>query len=326
MAVSSDVIIANLALSAIGTRSTIVSLTETSVEAQTIALHYNNVRDQLLREAPWNFARKQLNLALLNDSTSLSPPVTQTCTFANAATNLTVASTVGIIAGATVTGAGIQSNTTVTTIGSLTVGLSTPTIASETAVVITFTPSTYQPVPMPWVYEYAYPSDCMEFREILPLIPSQQVNQQIFGIPNNGTVNSFGAMNMAPVIRFLVSTDVINGQNQTVVLTNQPQAVGVYTYQCTNSSLFDPSFVYALAGRLASRICIALNGDKALAKLALQESQDLVTQAKARDGNEGITVADRVPDWIRARGFTWSWQYPDGQWEAAGNVGYWGGF
>lgn len=59
-----DVAIANMALSAIGTRSTIASLSEDSPEAATCQLWYQQCRDGLLRAFPWNWARRQVVLAL----------------------------------------------------------------------------------------------------------------------------------------------------------------------------------------------------------------------------------------------------------------------
>ncbi|WP_196602350.1 hypothetical protein [Pectinatus frisingensis] len=57
----SDVEICNLALSKIG-ESTINTLTEASVEAQACTLYYPNVRDNLLRQYPWNFTSKSVQL------------------------------------------------------------------------------------------------------------------------------------------------------------------------------------------------------------------------------------------------------------------------
>src|SRR3569623_1719834 len=59
-----DTQVANLALSAIGTRSTIASLSEDSTEAQTVQLWYNQTRDSLLRKLPWNWARRQVAMAV----------------------------------------------------------------------------------------------------------------------------------------------------------------------------------------------------------------------------------------------------------------------
>ena len=53
-----EVDICNEALSVMGSRSTIASLTENSAEAIQCNLRYETVRDQLLRLAPWAFAKK----------------------------------------------------------------------------------------------------------------------------------------------------------------------------------------------------------------------------------------------------------------------------
>lgn len=60
----SSVSIANRALAAVGTRSTISSLTEGSTEANNVALVYAPVRQQLLRAAPWGWAKATTTLSL----------------------------------------------------------------------------------------------------------------------------------------------------------------------------------------------------------------------------------------------------------------------
>jgi hypothetical protein len=57
--------ICNQALSVVGTRSTIASLTEASNEAQQCSLHYDTILTGLLRLHRWSFARRQMSLALL---------------------------------------------------------------------------------------------------------------------------------------------------------------------------------------------------------------------------------------------------------------------
>lgn len=56
--------IGNMALSKLGTRATITSLTENSTEARQINIWYATVRDDLLRVGDWNFARVYAPLAL----------------------------------------------------------------------------------------------------------------------------------------------------------------------------------------------------------------------------------------------------------------------
>jgi len=55
---SSEVQIARLALQHIGDRYDITSLDEATPEAEQVNLVYENVRDMVLREHPWKFARK----------------------------------------------------------------------------------------------------------------------------------------------------------------------------------------------------------------------------------------------------------------------------
>ena len=64
MSATSAVAIANMALSHIGTRSNIESLSENSVEAKQASIWYDHCRLQTLEASDWNFARKRLTLAL----------------------------------------------------------------------------------------------------------------------------------------------------------------------------------------------------------------------------------------------------------------------
>ena len=62
---TSKIDICNRALSMIGTRSTIASLTEISNEANLCNIHYDNTRASVLRLHNWSFARRRVALPLL---------------------------------------------------------------------------------------------------------------------------------------------------------------------------------------------------------------------------------------------------------------------
>lgn len=64
---ASTVGICNQALAAMGSRSTIASLTESSKEARECNRIFDAVRDELLREALWNFARRSILMSLLKE-------------------------------------------------------------------------------------------------------------------------------------------------------------------------------------------------------------------------------------------------------------------
>jgi hypothetical protein len=63
---TSEVQIARLALQHLGDRYDITSLTESSPEAEQVNLVFTSVRDMVLREHPWKFARKYATPAALS--------------------------------------------------------------------------------------------------------------------------------------------------------------------------------------------------------------------------------------------------------------------
>ena len=64
---TSSVDLCNRALSQIGTRSTIASLSEASAEAVNCSLWYDSQRKALMRAAPWGFNRRQIALSQVGD-------------------------------------------------------------------------------------------------------------------------------------------------------------------------------------------------------------------------------------------------------------------
>ena len=166
--------------------------------------------------------------------------------------------------------------------------------------------------PPPWLYSYAYPSDCLLMRYISPQIfttgqgPGGPV--PVFSVPSLGAVPPF--VQIRPQ-RFQVGLDVDGQGNQArVVLSNQDQAIGIYTAQVLVPDLWDPSFQDAMAAALAVRLAIPLSGDKKMMQLAAQVAMQTVLAARVSDGNEGLTSQDSIPDWLRVRGVGLDWMSP----------------
>ena len=63
LAVTSEIDICNLALLRLGTRSSVASFSEGSVEANACARVYGLLRDMLLSSHPWSFATRRVELA-----------------------------------------------------------------------------------------------------------------------------------------------------------------------------------------------------------------------------------------------------------------------
>lgn len=156
--------------------------------------------------------------------------------------------------------------------------------------------SSAYPAP-PWLYEYDYPNDCIQMRTVI-----QQIQNYYVGTPyTSGGISTYPYA-VGPGSPFKVTTDAdVQGQQKSVILTNQYQAIGSYTMRVTNPGLFGAQFIEALVQALAAKLAIALSGQVALANTKFAQANAIITQARASDGNEGLTVLDNMPDWITVR-------------------------
>jgi hypothetical protein len=96
---------------------------------------------------------------------------------------------------------------------------------------------------------------------------------------------------------------------QRVVLTNQEYATLVYIQDVLDPNLMDDQFQEAYVKLLAAQVSMALTGDKKLANIRIQEANQVIMVARVGDGNEGFTVNDVTPDWIRVRGVDFATPY-----------------
>ena len=96
---------------------------------------------------------------------------------------------------------------------------------------------------------------------------------------------------------------------QRVILCNQEFAIGTYVQDITDPDLMDQQFIDAWAKALGAELTIPLTGDKKLANGAVQEVNAAIQTARTGDGNEGFTVNDVTPDWIRFRGIDYAAPY-----------------
>lgn len=97
--------------------------------------------------------------------------------------------------------------------------------------------------------------------------------------------------------------------SQRVVLTNQEFATGVYVQDVLDPNIWDDLFQEAYIQALGAGLVMALSGDKKLANGLINEVNKKVEFARTADGNEGLTINDVTPDWIRTRGIAWTEGY-----------------
>ena len=157
--------------------------------------------------------------------------------------------------------------------------------------------------PVPWLYAYSYPPDCLYVRQIVPSYPSSGTSSlttqdwpaQTF-TPNGGAINYAVAY----------QTDISNNPIETV-LTNQDQAIAIYTVNQANPQIWDSLFEHAFVASLAAFLVPALSLQPQLLQLNIGMAEKAIQNARARDANEGVHTQDSTPDWIRARGGNWAY-------------------
>jgi hypothetical protein len=217
-------------------------LYEGTLQARAALRHYGPTVRDLLRAAPWNFARKTRILDLMFDAAA--PP------------------------------GGVAAS-----------GVPAP-------------PPPFSMVP--WLYAYHYPQDCVRVRFVPQIAPVMtDIAQQpppMTGMPYNVTITG---QQPAP---FVVTTII----ELTAILTNVQGAQLVYTSAMFDPQQWDSLFMSAVVPLLAGRMAIAVVPDKKLAMAlrtaASQEAAGALNLARVTDGNEGWTVQDHLPDFMRVRG------------------------
>jgi hypothetical protein len=113
---------------------------------------------------------------------------------------------------------------------------------------------------------------------------------------------------------------------QRVILTNEEFATLVYCQDVIDPNIFDDSFQNAFAAVLGGTLCMSLAGDKKLANMSIGLANQAIQEARSNDGNEGLTINDVTPDWLRIRGIDFPNQNagPYSGWDWGGLWSYFG--
>lgn len=129
--------------------------------------------------------------------------------------------------------------------------------------------------PAIWAYRYDVPSDSLKIREI------QRLSK------------------IDPPIPFAL--EALDDSSKMSLLTDQPAAVAVYTWDVTNTQFYSPGFVSALGWYLASELAPAMSGDPKSQEACLTVYRNLTAAAQATDSAEGQADAAIDSPWELAR-------------------------
>lgn len=121
---------------------------------------------------------------------------------------------------------------------------------------------------------------------------------------SQGSVTGFFGASSGTGATFNLTYDLQGSQR--VILTNQEFGTLVYVKQITDPNIMDPLFIDAWVTILGARLAFTISGDKALANMKIAEANNYIAEARKADGNEGLTVNDVTPDWIRIRGINFN--------------------
>jgi hypothetical protein len=349
---SADAAIINRALQSFGTRTTVTAAelnAQSSNEAIQAGLIYTAYRDQLLRMAPWNCSLVYYNLVYLSSvpgtPENTSPATTlwtpgqpappwayeylypddclRACFVIPAnqtgfAGNIPI--TTAVTGGAPAFWAGQPIRFKVAldkyfrqATGAITVVTPGAGYAVNDTVIFGGAPSVSGSVPAGIINAtVASLSGSGVATLTLTAFPNLGKNSLLYGVPayNLNQVQTSGVGTGAVVSVSAVEAAAFSART---VLTNQEYATMAYCSQVTDPNIMDPDFIEAWVFILGGGLCIPLTGDKGLANMCIGLGNKKIEEARKVDGNEGLTINDVTPDWLRIRGIAWTEAY-SGPW------------
>lgn len=336
----------NLALQAFGSRTTVTAAelaANSTNEAIQANLTFANTRDGLFRMAPWNCATKTANLVYITSvpgtpentsaATTLWQPGQPRPPWAYEYQYPVDCLRPCWIIPASQTGFSGTPITTAVTGGAANTWLGGP-IVFKVAIDTFQMVSTPQPVT---------PGINYTIGELLTLVNQTNSLGQPQGAPAQVIVQTVdgagGILTLSMVPQIIDSNPIVGGsyfysfntnptatsnrsgtgavigvvgifnRDQRVILTNQEFATLVYVKQVTDPNVWDPLFQDAFQNALAADLVMALVGDKGLANGFIQKANNSIAEARKADGNEGLTINDVTPDWLRVRGYGFDTQF-----------------
>jgi hypothetical protein len=155
-------------------------------------------------------------------------------------------------------------------------------------------------IAVPWLYEYAYPADCLDVRFILA---GGSADPTTLPPMTTGMTSLSQQTATGDYPQFIVASDTdTSGNPIKVILTDQYQATLVYTARSTNPDLWDAMFADALVASLSAKFVNPLARNAQMMVEQTKIAERIIAEAKAKNANEGMPLYSSHPDWMRARG------------------------
>lgn len=336
MTTNTDIV--NRALQTIGTRTTVTDVelaandTNEAIQANLI---FENMRDDLLRMAPWNCGLKTANLTYISSApgttentsaaTSLwqpgqpAPPWAYEYQYPVDCLRAVYIVPANQSAGDVPTGLGVGSAVSGWTgppvrfkvnVDEFCPVIAAAVVAGGTGyavgdiITLPYGPTTSAPIGAPvQLRVLTAPAGVVGTVAVVNVILGQSPSYGgSYFAPQAGTIAQDTTTGVGVGATFTLTFGVKGEQR--VILTNQQSASLGYCRQVTNPNVMDTLFQTAWISLLGSGLAIALRGNRDLANDLIKQVNVAIETARSIDGNEGLTVNDITPDWIACRGIT----------------------
>lgn len=156
--------------------------------------------------------------------------------------------------------------------------------------------SSYTP-PQGWLYAYQYPSKCLAMRKIFN--PSTTLGTTLFPMsqsPNNYRTPTRTALGE----KFReIFVPILNAK---IILSNTPNAIGEFTWDLEDTTLFDATCVTLCGIRLASDIATPLTGDSSIAVNMMKMYNTKLSEAQRHNSYEDNTSSLGDSETVESRG------------------------
>lgn len=160
------------------------------------------------------------------------------------------------------------------------------------------------PPPQPWNYEYAWPSDALRVRFMIPYNTTTTSGTPLTTNQTSLMVSPAYANTKIP---FVVSTDYDacierNPPLIKVILTNLQNAIFVYTKDLSQRpDLWDKMFLSAATATLGAYFINALARNKQQMDDQIAIAKGALDAARGMNGSEALATTEHLPDWYTVR-------------------------
>lgn len=151
-------------------------------------------------------------------------------------------------------------------------------------------------------YAYIYPADCLKIKRLCAEVSGVDLMMSgLYGTYGDNQYKLAESFNGIPNEIRVILGDNGKPTGQRAILCDLEDAIMVYVRQITDPNMFPPTFVEALAFKLAKRLAPIFNTDLSWKSAAQNDYLEAETTAKKASANEAVERDWDIGGYVRAR-------------------------